>query len=81
MELRTQLAHIAFAFVLVMLALTWLEPEPECPLAGTKVRRVLMLDAAQKHPTWVDAQHETVLAAAGLLDVVAPDAPAEAYVM
>jgi hypothetical protein len=82
MELRTQLAHIAFAFVLVMLALTWLKPEPECPLAGTqKMRRVLMLDAVQKHPTWIDAQHETVLTAAGLLDAAAPDAQPQAYVM
>jgi hypothetical protein len=78
MEQRTQLAHVAFALVLVVAALTWLTPEPECPLAGaSKVRRVLMLDAAQKHPTWVDARHEDVLVAAGLLDVAAPDALSE----
>lgn len=82
MELRTQLAHIAFALVLVMAALAWLTPEPECPLAGTStVRRVLMLDAVQKHPTWVDAHHESVLTAAGLLEVAAPDALPESYVM
>lgn len=79
MELRTQLAHVAFALVLVMAAMTWLEPEPECPLAGTsKVRRVLMLDAVQKHPTWVDAHHEGAPAAAGPL---APEQRPESYVM
>lgn len=82
MEMRTQLAHIAFALVLVGAALAWLTPEPACPLAGgAKMRRVLMLDAAQKHPTWVDARHEDVLVAAGLLDSAATDAQPESYVM
>jgi hypothetical protein len=82
MELRTQLAHVAFASVLIVVALTWLTPVPECPFAGAStMRRVLMLDAAQKHPTWVDARHEDVLVAAGLLDVAAPDALPESYVM
>ena len=82
MELRTQMAHIAFALALVMAALAWLTPEPECPLAGaSKMRRVLMLDAVQKHPTWVDARHEDMLVAAGLLDAAAPDAPPQSYVM
>lgn len=79
MDLRTQVAHVAFALVLVMAALAWLEPEPECALAGaSKARRVLMLDAVQKHPTWVDAHHEQVLVAAGLL---APEPRPESYVM
>lgn len=82
MELRTQLAQIAFALVLVMSALACLTPEPACPFAGaSKMRRVLMLDAAQKHPIWVDARHEGMLVAAGLLDAVAPDAPPPSYVM
>lgn len=77
MELRTQLAHVAFAIALVAAALAWLEPEPACHYAGaSKVRRVLLMDAAQKHPTWVDAQHESVLTASGLLD---PDP--ESYVL
>jgi hypothetical protein len=77
MELRTQLAHVAFAIALVAAALAWLEPEPACSYAGaSKVQRVLLMDAVQKHPTWIDAQHESVLTAAGLLD---PDP--DSYVM
>ncbi|HEX7770401.1 MAG TPA: hypothetical protein VF422_10290 [Dokdonella sp.] len=82
MDLRTQLAPVAFALVLVVAALSWLSPEPACPLAGaSKVRRVLMLDAVQKHPTWIDARHEDVLVAAGLLESTAPDARSASYVM